>query len=133
MGAYVANQLVKQMIGKRVHILGSRVLIMGISFKENCPDTRNSRVVDVVRELDNYGVSVDVHDPWVDQATTGLDLGVNLISAPQFGHYDAILLAVAHEIFKDLGPVVVRSYGKPGAVLYDLKSVFDQDESDLRL
>jgi len=133
MGAYVANQLVKALLRKCVYVQGARVLILGLAFKENCPDLRNTRVVDVARELVDFGVLVDIFDPWVDQRAAMNEYDITMVSEPMKGHYDAIVLAVAHDVFQSLGAVGVLAFGKTDALLYDLKSVFKEVESDLRL
>lgn len=133
MGAYVASQLVKSMTKKRIQVQGSRVLLLGLTFKENCPDLRNTRVVDIVHELAQYDVNVDVFDPWVDAAEAEREYGIAPISEPALGQYDGIVLAVAHDQFKQLGAQKIRAWGKEPHVLYDLKYVLDQSESDLRL
>ena len=133
MGAYVAGQLVKAMIKRRVHVDGARVLILGLTFKENCPDMRNTRVVDVVAELRDYGVHVDVHDPWVDAADVQKEYGLALVTTPEPEAYDGVILAVAHDSYREVGAAALRGYGRPGHVFCDLKSVFARDESDLRL
>lgn len=133
MGAHVASQLVKAMIRRRLPIDGARVLVMGLTFKENCPDLRNTRVVDVVEELREYGMHVDVHDPWVDPAEAEEEYGIALLAAPPAGAYDAVVIAVAHGDFRALGSGGVRALGRAGHVLYDLKHLFDSGESDLRL
>lgn len=133
MGAYVAAQLVKSMTKKRIQVQGSRVLIMGLTFKENCPDLRNTRVVDIVHELAEYDVNVDVYDPWVDGSEAEKEYGIKPVAAPDVGQYDGIVLAVAHEQFKQMGAEKIRALGKQPHVLYDLKYVLDRDESDLRL
>ena len=133
MGAYVANQLVKAMLKKRMVVDGAKVLLMGLAFKENCPDLRNTKITDIVAELEEYNIQVDVYDPWVDGAQAQHEYGINPISAPQAGQYDGIILAVAHEQFKALGADEIRVWGKPAHVLYDLKYVLSSDASDLRL
>ena len=133
MGAYVANQLVKAMLKKRMVVDGAKVLLMGLAFKENCPDLRNTKITDIVAELEDYNIQVDVYDPWVDAAQAQHEYGINPISAPQAGQYDGIILAVAHEQFKALGADEIRAWGKPAHVLYDLKYVLSSDASDLRL
>jgi UDP-N-acetyl-D-glucosamine/UDP-N-acetyl-D-galactosamine dehydrogenase len=133
MGAYVAAQLVKEMLRRRIHVQGARVLVMGLTFKENCPDLRNTRVVDVIAELADFGVDVDIHDPWADPAEAQHEYGLQLAQWPDKGAYDAIILAVAHQQFRDMGAAAVRSYAKPAHVLYDLKYLFAPEESDLRL
>ena len=133
MGAYVASQLVKAMLKRRVHVDGARVLILGLAFKENCPDMRNTRVVDVVTELRDYGVHVDVHDPWVNASDVQKEYGLALVTAPEREAYDGVILAVAHDSYREAGAAALRGYGRPGHVFCDLKSVFARDESDLRL
>ena len=133
MGAYVANQLVKAMLKKRMVVDGAKVLLMGLAFKENCPDLRNTKITDIVAELEDYNIQVDVYDPWVDGAQAQHEYGINPISAPQAGQYDGIILAVAHEQFKDLRADEIRAWGKSAHVLYDLKYVLSSDASDLRL
>jgi UDP-N-acetyl-D-galactosamine dehydrogenase len=133
MGTYVASQLVKAMLKRRVHADGARVLILGLTFKENCPDLRNTRVVDVVVELRDYGVHVDVHDPWVDAADVQNEYGLALVTTPEPEAYDGVILAVAHDSYREAGAAALRGYGRPGHVFCDLKSVFGREESDLRL
>ena len=134
MGEYVAGQLIRAMIGKDIDLRKARVLVLGLTFKENTPDLRNTRVVDIVAELESFGITVDVHDPWVDAAEAKHEYNIDVISDPANGAYDAIVLAVGHSNFRDLGARGVRAFGKPQAhVLYDLKSILDRDESDLRL
>lgn len=133
MGAYVAGQLVKKMIKERIHVEGARVLIMGLAFKENCPDLRNTKVVDILRELSEYNISVSVFDPHVNREEAELEYGIMPIEQPAAGAYDAIILAVAHREFRELGVEGIRSWGKLEHVLYDLKYVLPKGEVDLRL
>ena len=133
MGTYVASQLVKAMLQKRIYIVGARVLLMGLTFKENCKDLRNTKVVDIIRELQNYGLQVDCYDPWVNFAEAGREYGLTPIAAPQAGEYDAVILAVAHKQFAELGVSHIRALGKPTHILYDLKYILPVDASDLRL
>lgn len=133
MGAHVASQLVKGMLKRRIHVQGSRVLVLGLTFKENCPDLRNTRVVDVISELKDYGVNVDVHDPWVDAAEARQEYGLSLIAEPEKASYDGIIIAVAHGQLRDMGAAELRTLGKPGHLLYDLKYVLPVSDSDLRL
>lgn len=133
MGAWVASQMVKAMLNQRIQIDGARVLVLGLAFKENCPDLRNTRVVDVVAELRDYGVDPVVHDPWVDREEAHDEFGLELVVEPEEGAYDGILLAVAHDQFRSIGTHGLRRFGKPSHVLYDLKYVLPADESDLRL
>lgn len=133
MGSYVVSQLVKAMLKRRIHINGSRVLVMGLTFKENCPDLRNTRVIDIVRELADYNVEVDVYDPWIDPREAEHEYGVSPVSQPLVGGYDGIIVAVAHNEFRAMGAEKIRQFGKPSHVLYDLKYVLSPAESDLRL
>lgn len=133
MGAYVASQLVKSMTKKCIQVQGSRVLIMGLAFKENCPDLRNTRIVDIVHELAEYDVNVDVFDPWVDAEEAHKEYGIKPITQPEMGQYDGIVLAVAHDEFKNMGAEKIRALGKAPHVLYDLKYILDRNDSDLRL
>ena len=133
MGAFVAERVIKMLTRKRIHVVGANILILGLAFKENCPDLRNTRVVDIVTELENYHASVDVHDPWVDQQEAVHEYGITPIEQPQPGQYDAIILAVAHQQFVALGSEAIRAFGKPENVLYDIKSVLPKDAVDARL
>jgi UDP-N-acetyl-D-galactosamine dehydrogenase len=133
MGAYVVSQLVKAMTRRRIHVDGARVLVMGLTFKENCPDLRNTRVVDILQELREYNVSADVYDPWVDPAEAQHEYRITPVAEPQAGAYDAVIVAVAHRQFRGLGEQGIRAFGKPAHVLYDLKYVLSAPESDLRL
>ena len=133
MGAYVAGQLVKAMLKRKIQVNGARVLILGLTFKENCPDLRNTRVVDVVHELQDYGIHIDIHDPWTNPDEARHEYGMELVEAPQDDCYDGIVLAVAHDQFKVMGGNGMRAFGKADHVLYDLKNVLGAYESDLRL
>ena len=132
MGAYVASQVVKLMLKNRLHIQGSRILILGLTFKENCPDIRNTRVIDIVKELQEYGASVELHDPWADAGEVKHEYGYELV-APVAGAYDAVILAVGHTSFRELGAEGIRALGKGGAVVYDVKSILGKDECEGRL
>lgn len=133
MGAYVAGQLVKELLRKRIHVQGSRVLVMGLTFKENCPDLRNTRVVDVIAELRDYGIEVDVFDPWVDMKEAEYEYKIRLIEHPTPNTYDGIIITVAHEQFKKIGSPRIRQYGKADHILYDLKYILTNEECDIRL
>lgn len=133
MSRYVANQVMGLMITKRLHIRDGRILILGAAFKENCPDIRNSRVLDIVACFNDVGAHVDIHDPWVSSSEMHDEYHVNLISNPRYDNYDAIILAVAHQEFLDIGSAHIRSKMKEGAVLYDIKSVLDRQYIDGRL
>lgn len=133
MGVYVAGQLFKEMLKRRVQVLGARVLVLGLTFKENCPDLRNTRVIDVIHELQDYEIQVDVHDPWINGDQAQHEFGLDLVQTPLNHTYDGIILAVAHDEFKEMGAEAIHKLGKDNHVLYDLKNVFDLQESDLRL
>lgn len=133
MGAYVVAQLVKAMTKKRIHVDGAKVLVMGLAFKENCPDLRNTRIVDIVAELNDYNCNVDVYDPWVSVEEAQHEYNITPITELKPQSYDAILLCVAHQQFLEMGAQNIRALGKEGAVLYDLKYVLTTEESDLRL
>jgi UDP-N-acetyl-D-galactosamine dehydrogenase len=133
MGAYVAAQLVKAMAKKSLRVDGARVLVMGLAFKENCPDIRNTRVVDIVAELEEYQCIVDVYDPWISAEESVHEYGIVPINQPDPGTYDAVILAVAHNQFRAMGATGVRALGKSSHVLYDLKYVLDASAADLRL
>ena len=133
MGAYVVTQLVKAMTLRRLQVFGARVLIMGFTFKENCPDIRNTRVIDIIEELKDYKVNADVLDPWADPSQAQHEYGITPLQNPESGTYDAIVIAVAHNQFKSMGEQAIRALGKPVHVLYDLKYLLPVDSSDLRL
>jgi len=133
MGSYVASQLVKRMTKEGIAVRGARVLVMGLTFKENTPDLRNTRVVDIIAELEDYGITADVHDPWADPDEAREHYGLELISEPDAGSYDGIVLAVAHREFRE-DSAGIRRYGrKTGHVLYDLKYVCAHGDADARL
>ncbi|SFN00407.1 nucleotide sugar dehydrogenase [Dokdonella immobilis] len=133
MGSHVAQRVIKLMIQRRMHAAGARVLILGLAFKENCPDLRNTRVVDVVAEFRDFHAEVEVHDPWVDAAEARHEYGLELTTELKPGSYDAIVLAVAHEQFVAMGGERIRALGKPGCVLFDVKQVLPRDAVDDRL
>ncbi|QWT20726.1 Vi polysaccharide biosynthesis UDP-N-acetylglucosamine C-6 dehydrogenase TviB [Bacillus sp. NP157] len=133
MGAYIAGEVIRLMVTKGLNPVRARILVMGLAFKENCPDLRNTRVVDIVAALRGYNTEVDVFDPWVDKAEAVHEYGLEPVAAPVAGGYDAILLAVAHKEFADLGAPGIRAFGKPGAVVYDVKYVLPRDAVDGRL
>lgn len=133
MGEYVVSQLIKGMLKKRIHVQGARVLVMGLTFKENCPDLRNTRVVDIVKELAEYGIQVDVFDPWVKAEEAQHEYGIHPVAEPEQGAYDGIVLAVGHNQFKAMGVEQIRALGKAEHILYDLKYLLTAAESDLRL
>ncbi len=134
MGAYVADRVSRLMMKRGLPVVGSRILVMGLAFKENCPDLRNSKVADVIAELRGYNAKVDVYDPWVNPVEAEEEYGLTLLdAAPGTGFYDAIILAVGHCDFVAMGANTVRSYGKGGAVFFDVKGVFAKHESDGRI
>ena len=133
MGEYVVTQLVKTMIKKRIQIEGARVLVLGLSFKENCPDVRNTKVIDIVHELQKYNVEIDVHDPWINANEANREYSITPISQPVSNQYDGIILAVAHEQFIKMGIEKIRALGKDNHVLYDLKYLFTKEDTDIRL
>ncbi|HRX89454.1 MAG TPA: Vi polysaccharide biosynthesis UDP-N-acetylglucosamine C-6 dehydrogenase TviB [Steroidobacteraceae bacterium] len=133
MALYVAGEVVKLMTLKRIHIKGSRVLVLGLTFKENCPDLRNSKVVDVVTELKRYGAKVDVYDPWIDAAEAQHEYGIKPVRSLKNGSYDAVLLAVAHNEFREMGAARIRALCKRNNVIYDIKYVLPSDSVDGRL
>jgi UDP-N-acetyl-D-galactosamine dehydrogenase len=133
MGAYVVTQLVKEMIKRRIHVDGANVLIMGLTFKENCPDLRNTRVVDMVKELEGYNANVDVYDPWVNPEEAVYEYGIRPIREPDNGRYDAVVIAVAHHQFKTMGQETIRKLCKDNHVVYDIKYVLKADQVDKRL
>jgi len=133
MSSYVADQVTKLMTKKHIHVAGANILIMGLTFKENCPDLRNTRVVDLVREFESFNCNLDVFDPWANQEEALREYGIRPINNPINGKYDAILLAVAHDEFKKLTLEQIKAYGKDNHVLYDIKYLLKTDEVDGRL
>ena len=133
MGSYVADQVSKLMTKKRIHVVDANVLIMGLTFKENCPDLRNTRVVDLVEEFEGFNCNIDVYDPWVDKDEAVHEYGIKPIDQPVEGKYDAILLAVAHDEFKELSLEQIKAFGKDSHVLYDIKYLLKANEVDGRL
>lgn len=133
MGAYIANEVIRLMVRKGINPVEARILILGLAFKENCPDLRNTRVVDIVSELRGYNATVDVHDPWVDVSEAEHEYGLTPIAELGHGIYDAIVLAVGHRQFSEMGVAGIRAIGKPGAVLYDIKYVLPKGDVDARL
>jgi UDP-N-acetyl-D-galactosamine dehydrogenase len=133
MANYVAGQVVKLMSGKKILVKGSRILVLGLTFKENCPDLRNSKVADVVRELKNYGAKVDIYDPWIDRAQAEHEYGIRPIKKIRDGAYDAIVLAVGHNEFRNQGIASIRKACKATHVVYDIKYIFPAGDVDGRL
>lgn len=133
MGEYVGGEVVRLMAARRIQIKGSRVLVLGLAFKENCPDLRNSKVIDVIRKLEEYGARVDVFDPWVARADALHEYGIRLVAKPRLAAYDGVVLAVAHREFKELGVRRIRAYGRRKHVLYDVKYAFPALKVDGRI
>ena len=133
MGAYIASEVIRLMVRKGLNPVKARVLILGLAFKENCPDLRNTRVVDIVHALNGYSAQVDICDPWVSAAEARREYGLALTAQPGQGSYDAIVVAVAHHQFAALGAERIRAYGKPDAILYDVKYVLPREQVDGRL
>ncbi len=133
MGSHVAQRVIKLMTQRRIHAAGSNVLVLGLAFKENCPDLRNTRVVDVVEEFRSYHANVEVHDPWVSADEARHEYGLELVPELVPGRYDAVILAVAHRQFTDLGASGIRALGRPGCVVFDVKHALARGEADDRL
>ena len=133
MGAYVAGRVVKLLVQRRVHAAGAQVLMLGLAFKENCPDLRNTRVVDIIAELRDYGAQIDVHDPWADAAAARHEHRLDLVDDPKFAHYDAVVLAVAHDEFRRRGAEWIRALLKPDGVVFDVKQMLDVEDVEGRL
>jgi UDP-N-acetyl-D-galactosamine dehydrogenase len=132
-GCYVAEQVSKLMTKKRIHVVDANILIMGLTFKENCPDIRNTRVIDLIQEFKSFNCNVDIYDPWVDKQEVFHEYGITPTDAPEAGHYDAIILAVAHDEFKEMRVEQLRKLGRKNYVLYDIKYILNADEVDGRL
>jgi len=133
MGSYVADQVSKLMTKKRIHVVDANILIMGLTFKENCPDLRNTRVVDLVEEFTSFNCHVDIYDPWADKEEAQYEYGISLIEKLVEEKYDAIILAVSHDEFKEMGEKALRKLGRENHVLYDIKYILKTDEVDGRL
>jgi len=133
MALYAAGEVVRLMTGKKIHVKGARVLVMGLAFKENCPDLRNSKVADLVRELQNFGARVDVWDPWASAREAKHEYGIKLLARPAKRRYDAIVLAVGHREFKAMKPAQIRALAKRTHVIYDIKYVLKRGHADGRL
>jgi UDP-N-acetyl-D-galactosamine dehydrogenase len=133
MGRYVAERTVHLMAIKGINPSGARALVLGLTFKENCPDLRNTRCVDIIEGLRDYRIDVDVHDPWVDQHEAERECGVIPVQHPALGNYDAIIIAVAHRQFREMGAAAIHALGKPRHVTFDVKYLLPADQSDGRL
>jgi UDP-N-acetyl-D-galactosamine dehydrogenase len=133
MGGYVAERTIHLMARKGIHLSGARVLLLGLTFKENCPDLRNTRCVDIIEGLRNYGLAVDVHDPWVDPHEAQHECGITPVEQLTLGNYDAVIIAVAHRQFVEMGPAAIHALGKSQHVIFDVKYVLPASETDGRL
>lgn len=133
MGEYVATQLVKKLSSQKIHIDEAKVLVLGFTFKGDCPDVRNTKIIDIVNELKDFNMSVDVYDDWANPAEVEHEYGLSLVSELKENHYDGIVLAVDHSEFKEMGSDSIRKFGKQKHVLYDVKHVFGTKDSDIRL
>ena len=133
MGAYIAEKVSRLMTERRIHVVDANILVMGLTFKENCPDLRNTRVIDIINEFKLLNANVEVYDPWVDPKEARKEYGVTMVDEPKPGAYDAVILAVSHQQFEKLGIDTIRSYGKPVHVLYDVKYLLPAAEVDGRL
>ncbi len=133
MGSYIAGKVSQLMTKKNINIINSNILIMGLTFKENCPDIRNTRVIDLINEFKSFHCDVDVYDPWVNKEETFIEYGIQIIDNPMINKYDAIVLAVAHDEFKALTLNQINSFGKHSFVLYDIKYLLKAEDSDGRL
>jgi UDP-N-acetyl-D-galactosamine dehydrogenase len=133
MGGYVAGQIARLMMQRKIQAAGSRVLVLGLAFKENCPDLRNSRVIDVIHELQGCNMQVDVHDPWINTGDAREEYGIELVQQPEAGEYDAVIITVAHTAFAELGADGLRAFCKPDGILYDVKYLLPADQVDGRL
>lgn len=133
MGAYIAQRVIKGMTELRILVAGSKILVMGLAFKENCPDLRNSKVMDIVKVLEGFDAEVAVYDPWVDASSAKAEYGISLVQSPKKNTYDAVVLAVAHDQFRDMGVRNIRSLGKRSHLLFDVKYLFSATQTDQRL
>lgn len=133
MGSYIAQRVIKAMTELRILVAGAKILLMGLAFKENCPDLRNSKVVDIVRELQGFDADVAVYDPWVDAESARLEYGISPVRTPKKHGYDAVVIAVAHGVFRDMGIRKIRALGKETHLLFDVKYLFSADQTDQRL
>jgi UDP-N-acetyl-D-galactosamine dehydrogenase len=133
MGAYVVSRVVKEMVKKKIHVHGSNILIMGLTFKENCPDLRNTKVVDMIDEFKDYNANIDIYDPWVDEDEALHEYGLSLTKELKENTYDTIILAVAHDDFKNMGIEKIKQFGKSENIIFDLKHLFPKNDVDSRL
>ena len=130
MGKYVADRVIKLMLQRKIEVSGAKILIMGLSFKENCPDLRNTKVIDIIEEFREYGLEVEVYDPWVDPEDARLEYGIDIIGFPAERRYDGVVLAVGHQDFIDMPSPQIRGFMKDQAILFDVKNILPSQESD---
>ncbi|MEO8858869.1 MAG: Vi polysaccharide biosynthesis UDP-N-acetylglucosamine C-6 dehydrogenase TviB [Burkholderiaceae bacterium] len=133
MGPYIAGEVIRLMVCKGINPVRARILVLGLAFKENCPDLRNTRVVDILGALKSYNAEVDVHDPWVDAREARQEYGITVVEQPKKGDYDAVIVAVGHQQFAALGGAGIRSFGKPSSIVYDVKYILPRAAVDGRL
>ena len=133
MGSFVADSVIKMMTKRKSQVVDANVLIMGLTFKENCPDLRNTGVIDIIEEMRNYNTNVQIYDPWADPAEAKHEYGLDLIDAPVPGSYQAIILCVAHDVFRAMGETGIRALGAPNHVLFDVKHLLPKNAVDARL
>ena len=133
MGRYISETVIKLMTKNKIHTIDSNVLILGLSFKENCPDIRNTRVIDIIKEFSNYHANIDVYDPWVDDSEAQEEYNISLTSELKPNNYDAIIITVAHQAFKEMGIDAIRKLGKEKHILFDVKHIFPKHDVDARL
>ncbi len=133
MGSYIAETVIKMMTKKRIVVVGANILVLGLTFKENCPDLRNTRAIDIIKELQGYHANVDVYDPWANPEEAEHEYNITPVSSPKEGHYDAVILAVSHDQFEQMGVQKVRALGNNNCILYDVKSLFPVEHVDARL
>jgi UDP-N-acetyl-D-galactosamine dehydrogenase len=133
MGGYMVGRLVKLMNMKKIHVVDSNILILGVTFKENCPDIRNTRVIDIYKELITYNANVDIYDPWAEPEEVEEEYGIHLTPTLEQGKYDAIILAVGHDEFRNMSPAQIKQLGKNNSVIFDVKHALPKDIVDARL
>lgn len=134
MGAFVAERTIKAMLKKGIALPGAKILMLGLTFKEDCPDLRNTKAIDIVTALSEYGITADIYDPWIDTVQARHEYGIDCLTAmPPMGHYDAMIVAVGHREFREWGASGIRALGKPDAILFDVKSILPKDSVDGRL
>jgi UDP-N-acetyl-D-galactosamine dehydrogenase len=133
MGSYIASRVIKLMINRGIDVSRARVLMMGITFKENCPDLRNTKVIDIIHELHEYGIEVSIYDPWVNKEEAHEEYGVNIVSEPETNNYDGIVLAVAHNQFCSMSIDEIKRLCKDEHVIFDVKNILPANLTDGRL